>query len=453
MSERTSTGPRALGFAGGSCLRGVFRPAGSKSLGQRALLSAAVATGRSELVGLSPAEDVTACLALVEAAGAPVEHLGPGHVRVSGTPPGEGCGLAPARALHVGESGTLARLATALLALSSAPGSRWTIGARGTLLFRRSQPLFAALARAGVAIVNQNLRGTWPVELVSVPPPERVELERPASSQEVSGLLLALAAHPGEHELRVRGRIPSFPYVAMSERVLRSFQVEPGEERTGEDEILFTVQGPLVAPGAPLAIEPDASSAAVALAAACLSGGELEVPGLSRQSPQGDVRIVEHLQALGCDAHSAAGALSARGFPARGVELDLSGEPDLAPVIAVLAAGAAQRHGATSVLRGLATLPGKESDRASVLREGLQRLGLAVETGLDSLSIAPGEESPSTEPIELDPRGDHRMAFAYALLGFLRENVFVRDPGCVAKSWPTFWEDLEGLGARVQRSP
>ena len=147
--------------------------------------------------------------------------------------------------------------------------------------------------------------------------------------------------------------------------------------------------------------------------------------------------------------------LHAHGFPRHGVELDLGGQPDLSPVLAAVAAGAALRHGASSTLRGLATLPGKESDRLSVLADGLRRIGLAALTGVDSLRVEPGtaREEGEAPPVELDPRGDHRMAFAFALLGCLRPGVFVRDPGCVAKSWGSFWADLERLGARVQRTP
>jgi 3-phosphoshikimate 1-carboxyvinyltransferase len=361
-------------------------------------------------------------------------------------------GLVARGPLDAGESGTLARLATALLALAGRPGQVVTIGARGSLLFRRSTPLFDALRAAGVEIRRQNLPGTWPVELTSVQPPPALELVRPVSSQEVSGLLLALAAHPGARLLTVRGEIPSEPYLRITEHLLGLFGARVEREH-GAPVQRFRVRGPLVAGGTALVLEPDASSAAVALAAACLSGGEIRVPDLSRASVQGDVRIVEHLCAFGCEAGAEEGALRARGFPRHGAELDLGGEPDLAPVLAAVAAGAALRHGATSTLRGLATLPGKESDRLSVLADGLRRLGLAVETGVDSLRVAPGAARDSGAPVELDPRGDHRMAFALALLGCLRPGVTVRDPGCVAKSWGSFWTDLAALGARVQRSP
>jgi 3-phosphoshikimate 1-carboxyvinyltransferase len=437
----------ASGFGPASRVRGRFRPAGSKSLAQRALLAAALARGETELAGLSDAEDVRTALALVEALGVICTPGEAQHVRVRGVPPGSEVGLAAGGRVSVGESGTLARLATAALALSSRPGTRWTIAAAGSLLFRKSLPLFTALRAAGVELARQNLPGTWPVELVAAPAPDELALHAPVSSQEVSGLLLALAAQAGEHALTVHGSIPSAPYLRMTVGLLEVFgaSVAAPDEQAGKQR--FRVRGPLTAPRALLSLEPDASSAAVALAAACLSGGELVVPDLAWDSAQGDVRIVEHLAAFGCEARFEAQGLSARGFPAHGAELDLAGTPDLAPVLCAVAAGAALRAGATSLLSGLATLPGKESDRLSVLSAGLRQLGFAVETGTDFLRIGPGAAHDTRTPAVLDPRGDHRMAFAFALLGCLRPGVFVRDADCVEKSWSSFWADLERLGA------
>lgn len=441
MGAQASVGGPA-GFEPGGVVRGVFRPGGSKSLAQRALLAAAVARGETRLGGLTADADCAAAVALVGDLGVPCGARD-GLQHVEGRPPGAGA-LRAGRALGVGESGTLARLATALVALASTPGERWTLRARGSLLFRRSPALFAALERAGVELLQQNLPGTWPVELCAVEPPGRIELVRPQSSQEVSALLLALAAHPAPRELLVHGPIPSEPYLGMTARLLQRFQARVVREQAGE-VAHFRVHGPLVAPGAVLALEPDASSAAVVLAAACLSGGEVRVAGLGHDSLQGDVRVVEHLAAFGCEARREAEALSARGFPQRGAELDLVGEPDLAPVLAVVAAAAARRTGARSVLRGLATLPGKESDRLGGLGELLAKAGFSVEVGADALVIAPGPRPAQVAPF--DPRGDHRMAFACALLGLFEPGIRCRTPEVVAKSWASFWEDLAGLGA------
>ena len=436
----------ARGLAPGSPIRGTFRPPGSKSLAQRALLCAALAEGETVLEGVPDDGDVQSAIELVAGLGAEVRRDGAGLVRIGGLPSKAG-GPVPRGALDVGESGTLARLATATVALASAPGSAWTLQARGTLLFRRSRPLFDALQEAGVRLLRQNLPATWPVELESVRPPERVRIVEPVSSQEVSALLLALAAHAERRQIEVSGPVPSAPYLALTLRILEQFGAEVHVEPENGKRVLH-VRGPLVGTRSPLRVEPDASSAAVALAAAVLSGGEVAVTGIAHDSPQGDVRIVAHLCAFGCDARHEGNVLSARGEPVRGAELDLAGEPDLAPVLAAVAAAAALRAGAESRLGGLATLPGKESDRLSTLKAGLERLGLAVEAGDDFLCVAPGDAEPGAG--ELDPRGDHRMAFAFALLGLLAPGLRVRDPDCVAKSWRTFWSDLARLGARVE---
>ncbi|MEW6072256.1 MAG: hypothetical protein AB1726_06610 [Planctomycetota bacterium] len=436
-----------------SRLAGILRPPGSKSEAQRALLAAALAEGVTVIDGLPDGDDVAACLALVEECGVSVHRTTPARAFLEGRPPRGENGLAPRRPVLVGESGTLARLATAALALAGALGARVAIHARGSLLLRRSLPLFQALAAAGVEIARQNVAGGWPVELVACRPPSRLALVRPASSQEVSALLLAAAAHRGAIEVEVTGKIPSRPYVALTRSVLARFGVAVGEDARGAEATSFRVPGPLVAPREILRIEPDASAAAVALAGACLSGGELLVPGLGPGSPQGDVRIALHLAAFGCEARLDAQGLWARGFPRHGADLDLAGEPDLAPPLAAVAAGAARRHGARSTLRGLGTLPGKESDRLAVLAGGLARLGLAAEAGADFLAVGPGPAPGSAETVALDPRGDHRMAFAFALLGLVVPGVLVQDPGCVAKSWASFWRDLQGAGAVVVEGP
>jgi 3-phosphoshikimate 1-carboxyvinyltransferase len=117
-------------------------------------------------------------------------------------------------------------------------------------------------------------------------------------------------------------------------------------------------------------------------------------------------------------------------------------------VLAAVAAVAAL-DGHASRLAGLGTLEGKESPRRSGLAGALGALGLAVLSDAGTLAIgpAPGVSARRTAPLVLDPRGDHRMAFAFALLGLAWPALCVADPGCVDKSWPGFWEEL---GARLR---
>lgn len=436
-----------IGFRPGSPVAGDVVVPGSKSIAQRALVLAALASGTTRLTRVPDGDDVKAAVALVSDAGARVERLAPAALAVTGRPPGPHRGWKPSAPLSAGESGTLARLATAATGFCALAGHTTEITVRGTLATRRSSALIAALRAAGVRIETPE-NATWPARVTPIGPPNRVRIVEPRSSQEVSALLAALAAYPDTCELEVEGPIPSRPYLEMTLASLRAFGARVASHVAGSSE-RFEVRGPLTAPPDPIAIEPDASAAAVALAAGCLSGGTVRVAGLGASSSQGDVRIVEHLRSFGCDAGFDAHGVFARGAVTRAGDVDLEREPDLAPVVAALAARAALDGRGASILRGLGTLPGKESSRIDVLAEGLRALGLDAQASADTLRVQTSRNAARFEGV-LDPRGDHRMAFAFALFGLCRAGVRLCNAACVAKSWPTFWTDLERAGARVE---
>lgn len=481
MTERAPQPPAAwAGFEPGASVRGELRPSGSKSIAQRALVLASLCGEPLRISGL-PVEndgssDVRAARELARACAQSYAELAPAAVRIVGRPPGPARGWNPSAPLAVGESGTLARLALAALSLCGRAGSVHELRPSGTLTRRSSAALVDALVRAGVgleALGGGDPRATFALRVRPIGPPNLITIDAPRSSQEVSALAIALAAWPDENEIVVTGPIPSRPYLDLTLAVLRRVGVAVDVASEGA-RTHVRVRGPLKGSAsapqteAPILVEPDASSAAVALAAACLSGGEIVVPGLGPSSIQGDVRIVDHLRAFGCDASAERESLRARGFPLHGAELDLAATPDLAPVLAALGAAVALRartpgRESRTHLRGLETLPGKESSRIEVLARGLEQLGVAVEHGADFLAIAPrvdrapgaaldvrGSPPSSADAIvELDPHGDHRMAFAFALVGLVRAGVRVRDPRCVEKSWPSFWTDLAARGARL----
>jgi len=438
------------GLCPGAPLRGSASLPCSKSLAQRVLLIASQARGSTRLEGLRlerACDDVRAAVELVRELGTTVEALENG-VRLE---PSDARAWRPRAALNAGESATLARLATALLAFRAPPHSTWTLTGERTLLARTSTPLFEALRAGGARIEHSRGSASWPLRIAPCAPGRVVRLEAPASSQEVSALLLALSALAGPRELEVAGAIPSRPYVDMTIACLSRFgvSVETSRHRSG---VRLAVRGELAAPARPWLLEPDASAAAVALAAACLSDGELSIEGLAASSLQSDVRIADYLARFGCRAEAGPGGLCAGGRPLRGAAVDLSGQPDLAPVLAAVGACAAWSAGGTTELSGLGTLSNKESPRLAVLAAALRRLGLAVEADGERLRIAPGAESGET-PVRLDARGDHRMAFAFALLGLVRPGIEVSGADCVAKSWPSFWEDLAAWGARTACYP
>ena len=434
---------RLLGVGG--CLGGRVSVPSSKSMAQRALLAACVARGTTRLTGLPEGADVRAALGIPRLLGVLHQEPGTDQAAVRGVPPGTGAGLD--HFWMVGESGTLARCATALGAFGWNPGSSIEIQGAGSLLSRSSPALMATLDSVGVDRQELGVPGGWPLRVRSVEPPEELLLENPGSSQEVTALILALAAWPEQRKLMVRGDIPSRPYVELTRAVLENFGVRVREESLSGGRCCFHIEGPLVAPEQALPIEPDASAAAVALVAGCLSGGEVRIEGLGLKSAQGDVRIVEHLEAFGCQAGETqvdgGPALWASGRPRRGATLDLSGEPDLAPVLVPLAAAAA-KEGFASCFTGLGTLDGKESPRLTGLAQGLRACGFEVRAGEAKLVVAAGHE-PCAAPI-LDARGDHRMVFAFCLLGWVIPGLRVAGKAHVAKSWPQFLSDFKEAG-------
>jgi 3-phosphoshikimate 1-carboxyvinyltransferase len=255
----------------GSVVSGVVTVPGSKSIAQRALVAAGLASGTTRLTRVPAGGDVQAAVQLVEDAGAVVERLAPAALAITGRPPGPHRGWKPARALAAGESGTLARLATAAAGFCALAGHGCTITVGGTLARRKSAALFAALRAAGVRLETEGGAegASWPARLIPIGPPNRVRLVEPRSSQEASALLVALAAYPDTLELEVVGAIPSRPYLELTLETLGQFgaRVATFADARGER---FEVKGPLVAPADPIAIEPDASAAAVALAAGWL---------------------------------------------------------------------------------------------------------------------------------------------------------------------------------------
>ena len=276
--------------------------------------------------------------------------------------------------------------------------------------------------------------------------PTKVALRRGESSQFLSALLLVGPFL--EHGVRVVSEAPppSAPYVDMTLRLLRrlgahdvSGSTDFAEARVGSS--VSSRLGPFK--GFALEIEPDASGATYFWAAAALRPGcACSTPGLGRESLQGDVRFAAVLARMGAGIAEEGGAVRVSG-PARGglrnTEFDMADMPDAAMTLAAVAALSA----GSARITGLATLKVKETDRLSALAAELGKAGAGVRAGADFLEVEPGPAPAG--PIEFETYKDHRMAMSLALIGMSRPGVAIRDPGCVAKTYPGFWADLAGV--------
>jgi 3-phosphoshikimate 1-carboxyvinyltransferase len=184
-------------------------------------------------------------------------------------------------------------------------------------------------------------------------------------------------------------------------------------------------------------IEPDASAASYFWATAAITGGQVTVSGLTRKSLQGDVRFVELLAEMGCQVEENESGITVQGRTLRGIDVDMNDISDTVMTLSVVACFAA---GPTTI-RNVGHIRHKETDRLSALALELRKIGVTVEERADGLTITPA----AMRGCAVDTYNDHRMAMSLALIGLKVPGMVIRNPGCVAKTYPGFWQDLRLL--------
>jgi len=410
-------------------LHGSIRPPGSKSLTNRALVCAALADGCSRLSGLLESEDTKVMIAGLRQLGVTVR-----HDRETQTAEIDGCaGTLPSSGAEVyaANSGTTMRFLTALVALGHGD---FRLDGNARMRQRPIGDLIQALGRLGVYARSQAGTGCPPV-LVEARglPGGRVSVAGDVSSQFLSAILLAAPCAAAPVELVVDGPLVSKPYVEMTLAVMRAF----GAVVEADALDRFIIPAPQVYRARDYAVEPDASAASYFFAAAAVTGGRVRVEGLSRASLQGDVAFCDCLEWMGCQVEYGADSITVTGAPLRGIDVDMNAISDTAQTLSVVALFA---EGPT-LIRNVAHVRHKETDRLAALATELRKLGASVVEGPDRLAITPGPLRGAT----LDTYDDHRMAMSLALAGLRVPGVVIRDPGCTAKTYPQFFDDLERL--------
>ncbi len=416
----------------------VVRVPGSKSITNRALLAAALADGPSTLHGALVAEDAEVMVRALGALGARVEPRrdDPTTIDVVGV---DGRWPTAGADLDLALSGTSLRFLTAAVALGR---GRFVLDGVERMRERPIGDLVAALRRLGVD-AHAAHGDTRPPVVVNADglPGGDTHVVGDRSSQFLSGLLLAAPCARGPVRIRIEGTLQSKPFVDLTLDVMAAFGVSV--ERVGYDRFDVT---PAPYAGRSYDVEGDAMAAGYAWATAALAGGRVRVSNVGQRSRQGDRRLLDVLGCMGCTViwHEDASELAApAGGRLRGGTFDLNDLPDQAQTLAVLALAADTPVRIVNV----GNLRIKETDRLRALAVELGKLGAVVEEGADAITVAPLTAPPP--PVEIDTYGDHRMAMAFALVGARWPGVVVRDPGCVAKTYPGFFEDLRSWGVGV----
>jgi 3-phosphoshikimate 1-carboxyvinyltransferase len=397
---------------------------GSKSATARSLVLAALADGPSRISGGLAARDSDLMIAALRQLGAVIDTTGPTWTVVPPDRPIAG------GAVEGGLAGTVLRFVPPLAALAE---GETAFRGDPAAAARPVAPLLDALAQLGATVEGSALPFAVSGPLIA----RRAVIDASASSQFVSGLLLAAARFPQGLELRHRGGpIPSLPHIELTAAALADHGValewmRPGPDSDpGRSEHCWRV-----APGAVRAvdetIEPDLTTAAVFLAAALVAGGSVTVPAWPARTSQPGAVGPQLLTGFGGDWRLDRSGLTVTGDGRlQGQELDLSATSELVPVLAGLAALA---EGETR-LRGVAHIRGHETDRLAALAHNLTALGGRCAETADGLLIAPARLHGGSWPTW----GDHRLAHAGALIGLRVTGVELDDIAVVAKTMPDF---------------
>jgi 3-phosphoshikimate 1-carboxyvinyltransferase len=398
---------------------------GSKSMTQRALVIAALAERPARVRGALSCDDTQHLTNVLRQLGTELIWERDQVSVVAHPLVGSG------RPLWCGQGGTVLRFSCCLAAVAQ---GEIVLDGDARLGHRPIAGLLRALTQLGVTIrslhtgvpVPLALRREWPAA-------RELSVDGSQSSQFASGLLLVAPRLAEGLVLRLMGDLVSAPYVNMTLEMMRRAGAVVRWQGEGAIEVApgsyFAAEAPAV-----IEVEPDWSSAAFILAAAQIAGVQVTIPGLAppSESVQGDHAFLSILQQLRADGPH---------------DIDLRDTPDL---IAPLAALALFGSHPTRV-RGVAHARTKESDRIAVLCEALRAVGAQVVEHPDGLDIMPLQRA-GRAGVQLDPRGDHRMAMAFGLLGLRLPGIWIRNHQCVSKSFPGFFAALQSIQSSAPKA-
>jgi 3-phosphoshikimate 1-carboxyvinyltransferase len=434
---------------------GVARVPGSKSITNRALVCAALAGGTSIVDGVLVADDTEAMLDCLTHLGFGVDIDRPaGRVTLAGAPlladeptrPGRRMVPKPHALLDARLSGTTARFIAPLLLLAD---GEFRLDGGPPLRDRPMGGVFHAMRELGAVIDPLGAPDHLPVIIRSDADNRRggpVAVGAAESSQFASGLLLVAPGFESGLAIRLEGDVVSRPYLELTLAVMAAFgvEVEHDVDRPADYLVAAADYHPTH-----FVVEPDASAASYFFAAAAMTGGCVRVEGLGSRSVQGDLAFVDVLARMGAQVTQTDEWTEVRGTGVlHGITVDMA---DLSDTAQTLAAVAVFADSPTEVT-GIGFIRRKETDRIAAVVTELQRCRIDAAETADGFVIVPGEPTPAV----VSTYDDHRMAMSFALLGLRAPGIEIADPGCVAKTFPGYWDELDRLregSPRADRVP
>ncbi len=399
---------------------------GSKSISNRTLLLAALASGNTEIRDVLASDDTARMLESLTKLGVKLDQIGEHEWRVHGC---AGNFHNKQADLFLGNAGTAFRPLTAALAFSNGD---YQLSGVARMHERPIGDLVDALQQAGANISYLGQPGFPPLKIA----PAQADLSLPikirgdVSSQFLTALLMALPLSKQQASIDVVGELISKPYIEITLNLMAKFGVQV--ERDGWQRFTIAANSVYTSPGQ-LCVEGDASSASYFLAAGVIAGS-VTVDGIGQHSIQGDVRFAEALSLMGGDISYGENHITAKkAKKIKAIDLDCNHIPDAAMTLAILALFA----DGTSTLRNIASWRVKETDRLTAMATELRKVGASVIEGSDYLQITP--PTAITPNAVIDTYDDHRMAMCFSLVSLAGVPITINDPACVNKTFPDYF--------------
>jgi 3-phosphoshikimate 1-carboxyvinyltransferase len=396
----------------------------SKSYTNRALLISALAEGETVLKNALISDDTKFMKKALVRMGVSIREKG-SELVVNG----RGGKLKPAE-IYVGNAGTAMRFLTGAATLAE---GNVVLDGNDRMRQRPIKDLVEGLRGLGASI--SCTRGCPPVMLSGGGlKGGEVNIKGDKSSQYFSSIMMVAPYAKEDTEIKVDGSLTSIPYVDITMDIMDKF----GVSIENDNYRSFKIKAGQTYKAIKYEVEGDASSASYFFGAAAITSGKVRVKGLNPDSAQGDIHFPEILREMGCKVEKDGKSITVRGGKLKGVNVDMNRMPDTVQTLAVVALFAKGK----TVIKNISNLRIKETDRIKALAAELRKLGAGVEEGADSLTITPKEEYRAAE---IEPYDDHRMAMSFGMAGLRIAGIKIKNEGCVSKSFPGFWEELDKI--------
>lgn len=399
-------------------LSGTLNTPASKSELIRRIAIAMRCEQQSQFSAVTWCNDSYAMLNIAESWGAELS-LGQSTLNVLG------CQTPAAHQYHAGESALCLRILIPILAKYH---QQFTITAEGTLLKRPIGDVVRIMEQLGVKVESHS--GYPPISIHGKIKPAHIRIEYSISSQHISGLLLTLPLLENDSSITLN-RLISLPYIKLTLQMLQEAGIRI---ETNETFTEYRIPGNQLFKAVNTSIEGDWSAAALFMAAAAIYGN-IHVKNLHNNSLQADKDILQHVNV----SNNKVGTQTIKPIMANIIHC-----PDLFPALMILALHAPDK----SEIHGINRLLHKESNRLDTFIQEFSKFGARFYIEGDKLIVRPPLK---IESCEIDPHNDHRLAMASALaVTGTNASVIIHNANCVNKSYPSFWEDLTCLGAKVE---